>query len=183
MVINSNRVLIRLGGNSMEFIYGLLVFFMPVFILIILILLILLNKKFNSFTSLKDHNVETLKNLHSQQIISSHQMEKLIKEYKRKTEIQILTNLQKEGILTDEKFTQITKALEEKQKQEKSQELTELKIRLGDDDVVYLPEQQDSAWKCTCGTINHENDNNCEKCRRNKDYLFEVYNYIKSNLK
>jgi hypothetical protein len=182
MVINSNWKSLLSGGKIVEIIYELLVFFIPIFILFILILLFRLNKKVESLTKLKDKNMETIISLHNQGIISSHQMEKLMKGYKRKTEIQGLANLQKEGILTEEKFSQLTKALEEKQKQEKSQELTELKIRLGDDDVIYLPEQYDSTWKCTCGTINHENDKNCEKCHRNKDYLFEVYNYIRNNL-
>jgi hypothetical protein len=161
----------------LEELYGFLVYITPILIVVILIQLSRLDKKISSLKGFKDQKLEILNNLHDQGILSKFEVDEKVKEYKREYEKQILSDLRnKGGVFSKEKYEQIINTLEVKQKNNDSTQLRTLREKLGDDDVVSLPELGDKSWKCVCGTVNHIKDNNCENCHRSKNFIFKQYN-------
>jgi len=57
-----------------------------------------------------------------------------------------------------------------------SVEIRDIKRVAGDDAICY-PEQRENTWICVCGRINRL-DENCIRCGRNKEEVFEKYNKV-----
>lgn len=57
----------------------------------------------------------------------------------------------------------------------KGDELDHLRDIAGDDAVLY-PEMQDKFWRCVCGRINTLDEDECYRCRRQRDFVLTELN-------